>query len=320
MKKIPFKPAWWLPGPHLQTLWPTFGRRHVKVKLQRERIELSDGDFVDLDWGDQSDHKPIVLILHGLEGSADSPYARGMLKRINAEGWRGVVMHFRGCSGEPNRMLRAYHSGETEDVAEVVSILQRREPETQIAAMGFSLGGNVLLKWLGETGESNPLVVAAAVSVPYELAISAARLQQGFSRFYQWHLLRSLCVKMQVKKHLQDSIPNFPRLGELQNIYEFDDNITAPLHGFKNAEEYYEKSSSRQFLKMISVPTLLLHAKDDPFLTEVAIPRFDELSESVELEVTEQGGHVGFVGGALPLRPDYWLETRISGFLKMYLK
>lgn len=319
MKNDSFKPAWWLPGPHLQTMWPTFSRKRVQVPLQRERIELSDGDFVDLDWSGQSTSQPIALILHGLEGSANSPYARGMLARINQNGWRGVVMHFRGCSGEPNRMLRAYHSGKTEDVAEVVGILRAREPHTPIVAMGFSLGGNVLLKWLGETGNQNPLVAAVAVSVPFELAKSAARLQKGFSRVYQRHLLNSLCEKMKTKAHLQNTFAGFPDLAALQNIYQFDTSITAPIHGFESAEDYYEKSSSRQFLKKITVPTLLVHAKDDPFMTPEVIPERQELSPSVEIVVTEQGGHVGFIGGGLPWRPQYWLEERIPEFLSRYV-
>jgi predicted alpha/beta-fold hydrolase len=305
-----FKPAWWLPGPHLQTLWPTLARNGVKVTLTRERLELPDGDFIDLDWSDNKGG-PIVLILHGLEGSADSPYARGMLRVISQHGWRGVVMHFRGCSGEPNRLLRAYHSGETEDVAKVVQILRAREASTPLAVLGFSLGGNVLLKWLGESGAENPLTAAVAVSVPLELAKSSQRLQKGFSRFYQWHLLKSLREKMHAKAHLQ----KLSDVSKLRSIKEFDDKITAPMNGFKNAEEYYLKSSSRQFLKKISVPTLLIQSKDDPFLTPDVIPELSELSTSVRLEVTERGGHVGFVAGKTPWRANYWLEERIPKFL-----
>lgn len=319
MDKHFFRPAWWLPGPHLQTIWPTFSRNHLQVQCQRERIELSDGDFVDLDWCSQVKHQPIVLILHGLEGSAESPYARGMLQCVKQQGWRGVVMHFRGCSGEPNRLPRAYHSGETKDVAEVVGILRQREPHTPIVAMGFSLGGNVLLKWLGETGEENPLLAAVAISVPFELAKSAARLQKGFSRLYQRHFLKSLCEKMQRKPDLEKALPNFPGVAQLKNIYQFDDIITAPIHGFASAEDYYTKSSSRQYLKKITVPALLLHAKDDPFMTADVIPGAHELSPMVKLEVTERGGHVGFVGGHLPWRPRYWLEERIPRFFSEFL-
>jgi predicted alpha/beta-fold hydrolase len=303
---FPFKPAWWLPGPHLQTLWPTLARRAVKVALTRERIELMDGDFIDLDWS-ADNRGPIVIILHGLEGSAESPYARGMLRMLTQHGWRGVVMHFRGCSGEPNRLPRAYHSGETEDIAAVIQHLHARAPHTPLIALGFSLGGNVLLKWLGESGAQNPLSAAVAVSVPLDLAGSSKRLQTGFSRVYQWHLLKSLRGKMREK--------NFSDLTKLRTIEEFDDKFTAPMHGFASAAEYYFKSSSRQFLKKISVPTLLIQSKDDPFLTPEMLPDLSELSASVTLEVTERGGHVGFVEGNLPWRPQYWLERRIREFL-----
>jgi uncharacterized protein len=310
-----FKPAWWLPGPHCQTLWPTFGRKSATIQLIRERIELADGDFIDLDWSNQ-DARPIVIILHGLEGSADSPYARGMLRIINQCGWRGVVMHFRGCSGEPNRKLRAYHSGETNDIAEIITILRAREPSTPIVALGYSLGGNVLLKWLGESGAQNPLTAAVAVSVPLELGKSADRLQQGFSRVYQWHLLKSLCEKMKTKAHMHDTLPTSAKFS---SIREFDDKLTAPMHGFDSANDYYTLSSSRQFLKTIRIPTLLIQSKDDPFLTPDAIPELSELSHSLQMEVTEHGGHVGFVSGNLPWQPEYWLERRIPEFLKNYI-
>jgi predicted alpha/beta-fold hydrolase len=305
-----FEPAWWLPGPHLQTLWPTFARRALKVTLTRERIELADGDFIDLDWCGNN-NGPIVLILHGLEGSSDSPYARGMLRMVNQHGWRGVVMHFRGCSGEPNRLLRAYHSGETKDLANVVQTLRAREANTPLAVLGFSLGGNVLLKWLGESCSHHSLTAAVAVSVPLELEKSSQRLQKGFSRFYQWHLLKSLREKMHTKAHLQ----TFSDVNKLRSLKEFDAMFTAPIHGFESADDYYLKSSSKQFLKKINIPTLLIQSKDDPFLTPDVIPDLSELSTCVRLEVTERGGHVGFVAGKTPWRASYWLEERIPKFL-----
>lgn len=313
-----FKPAWWLPGMHLQTLWPTFARSRIKLPLQRERIELSDGDFIDLDWvGRQRSNKPIVLILHGLEGSSRSPYAQGMLQSIDRLGCRGVVMNFRGCSGEPNRLPRSYHSGDTRDFSTIVNFLSKQEPRVPIIVIGYSLGGNVLLKWLGEQGQDVANVIAAvAVSVPFELDKSVDRLQQGFSHFYEQHFLRLLHKKMQQKKNMQMPIvvPQSP----LSTLREFDDKITAPLHGFASAQDYYVKSSSRQFLKDIRLPTLLLHAKDDPFIPSGAIPLSRELSPCTTLEVTEKGGHIGFVGGAVPGRPYYWLERRILEFLSDY--
>src|SRR6185437_406987 len=196
MNTSPFKPAWWLSNPHLQTLWPTLCRQPIKnLSLRRERFELHDGDFLDLDWSDGGTG-PIILILHGFEGSIKSPYAKGMLQAIHNKKWRGVFMHFRSCSEEYNRLPRIYHSGETNDVTTVVTELKNREPSTPIAAIGFSLGGNVLLKWLGETGHANPLTAAVAISVPFELQKAANRINKGFSRVYQWHLLKSIRNKV----------------------------------------------------------------------------------------------------------------------------
>lgn len=308
-----FKPAWWLKGPHLQTLWPTFFRREIKnIMLMRERIELSDGDFVDLDWTEESDG-PLVLILHGLEGSITSPYAKGMLYAIQQCGFQGVFMHFRGCSGEMNRHPESYHSGDTKDVANIIDLLLKRKKS--LAVIGFSLGGNVLLKWLGELGMNSPIKAAVAISVPFELNKAVMRIQQGFSRVYDKHFVRVLCKKMRNKFKTKPAPIELSILDELRTLRDFDDKVTAPLHGFQNAEDYYQKCSSRQFLKNIAVPTLLLQAKDDPFMTEDLLPHPFELSKTVTMELTEQGGHVGFVSGSLPWRAEYWLEQRVPQFL-----
>jgi predicted alpha/beta-fold hydrolase len=318
MTAAAFKPAWWLPGPHLQTLWPTFAGRGKKIALQRERIELSDGDFIDIDWTTQTTG-PRVLVLHGLEGSVNSPYAQGILKALSRQGWRSGVMHFRGCSGEVNRLPRTYHSGDTSDLAAIIALLQKREPNSPLAVIGFSIGGNVLLKWLGETQGNNPLAAAVAVSVPFQLNKSVDRLREGFSRVYEKHLLRCLCRKMAEKFETQSAPIPLPSLASLQTIRQFDNEITAPLHGFSSAEDYYVQSSSRQFLKSIQVPTLVLHAKDDPFMPASVIPEASELSAAITLEVLPKGGHVGFVGGSVPWRPQYWLDERIPAFLRHYL-
>ncbi len=313
-----FKPAWWCRGPHGQTLWARLARRPPHVALWRERLELPDGDFIDLDWTEKSSG-PIVVVLHGLEGSSDSPYARGLLQAVERRGWRGVVMHFRGCSGEPNRLARSYHSGDTDDLDFLAATLRRREPHTPLATVGFSLGGNVLLKWLGKAGSVTPLHAAVAVSVPFVLHGAAARLQQGFSRLYQWQLLRSLRDSVDAKRRHMELPLKIRDLSELKNFRDFDEYVTAPLHGFDSADHYYTVSSSRQYLGGITVPTLLLHASDDPFMTESAIPRPDELSESVILELSPHGGHVGFVAGVWPWRPRYWLDERIPAYLARYL-
>lgn len=316
-----FKPAWWLPTSHLQTLWPAICRSEIKnLSLSRERIELPDGDFIDLDWCDKERKGPTVLILHGFEGSISSHYAKGMMAAIRQQGWRGVFMHFRGCSGEPNRLPRGYHSGETKDVDYIVNLLAKREDHAVIAAIGYSLGGNVLLKWLGETAENNPLTAAVAISVPLELHKAAARIEKGFSRFYQWYLIK--CARKRLLKKFEE-IPHpfdFEMLSEIEGLKDLDGKYTVPLHGFTSIDEYYTTASSRQYLRNIQVPTLLVQAKDDPFMTEDVIPTKDEVSAAVTLEVTETGGHVGFIGGNLPWRPHYWLEERIPAYLKAFFK
>ncbi len=322
MNGTQFKPAWWLRNPHLQTLWPALLRRDIKdIEIERERIELPDGDFVDLDWSGRAGTGPLVMILHGFEGSIESHYAKGMMRQLNNHGWRGVFMHFRGCSGEPNRLPRSYHSGETGDVSYIVNMLLERDPGTPIAVIGYSLGGNVLLKWLGESGMQAPLAAAIAVSVPFELNKAATRIQSGLSRGYQWYFLKCLRERLTYKYEYVPSAPVDPAdLEDIHTLFEFDNKFTAPLHGFSGVDDYYSQASSRQYLHAIQTPTLILHAKDDPFMSEDVIPEPHEVSPHVQLEVTNAGGHVGFVTGKYPWKPEYWLEQRIPEFLKEYLK
>jgi predicted alpha/beta-fold hydrolase len=316
-----FKPAWWLRNSHLQTIWPALCRPSVRnIHLQRERLELPDGDFIDLDWMHAQGNGPIVIILHGLEGSIESHYAKSLLQAFANRGWRGVFMHFRGCSGEPNRLPRSYHSGETGDVNYVVKTLMKRDPGVGVAAVGISLGGNVLLKWMGETGNDNPLKAAIAVSVPFELHKAADRVKHGFSRLYQWYFIRCLRDRLAKKFELTPTPFDISVMYQVQTMYDFDDQVTAPLHGFIDVDEYYNAASSRQYLSTITVPTLILQAKDDPFMTEDVIPDKKELSPSIQMEVTECGGHVGFVMGKYPWHPEYWLEKRIPDFLVEYLE
>ena len=313
-----FHPAWWLRSAHLQTLWPALARKKPLVPLRRERWELADGDFLDVDWTTR-DTGPIVLVLHGLEGSVNSHYARGILAAIHSRGWRGALMHFRGCSGEPNRLSRGYHSGETGDLDAFVAKLRTDHPGSAVAVVGYSLGGNVLLKWLGETAGPRPVRCAVAVSVPFDLGNIADRLERGFSRTYQWWLLRSLHASA-VRKARLGLIPSEPEeVFALRSFRAYDDRITAPLHGFAGVDDYYTRASSRQYLKGIATPTLIVHALDDPFMTPDAAPRQDELSPSVEFDLSPHGGHVGFISGALPWRPRYWLEERIPDYLGGYL-
>tara|TARA_B100000989_G_scaffold291695_1_gene266510 strand:+ start:26239 stop:27195 length:957 start_codon:yes stop_codon:yes gene_type:complete len=309
-----FKPAWWLPTSHLQTVWPTLSNRKILLTTKRERFELPDGDFVDLDWCGSSDG-PLIFILHGLGGSANSPYAKGIMKACSERGWRVVLMHFRGCSGHINRLPRTYHSGETEDFDTVLKAIVKREQPSKVAAIGYSLGGNVLLKWLGENHSDNPLTAAVAVSVPMDLPKAADRMQQGFSKIYQWYLIRGLRQNIQKKFSLIDSPISLDNITHWRNFWEFDDKVTAPLHGFNGVYDYYHQASSRRYIKNIKTPTLIIHAKDDPFMTQDVIPKADELSDYTQLLVSEKGGHVGFISGHTPGRAEYWLEQRIPNYL-----
>ncbi len=312
-----FKPAWWLPGPHLQTLWPTLFRPRPDLDLTPERIELPDGDFLDLAWMPDNGG-PLILVMHGLEGSLQSHYAGGMLNALAQAGFQAVFMHFRGCSGLPNRLPRSYHSGDTGDLEFVLGQLHRRAPVTGV--VGFSLGGNVLLKWLGEQGKRAPVRAAVAISVPFRLDDAARRLEQGISRLYRNHLLRKLRASYGRKFSSMPSPLGSLDVARLGSFRAFDDQVTAALHGFDGVDDYYARSSSRQYLKAIHVPTLILHARDDPFMRPETVPRDSELSPSTILELCAHGGHVGFVSGSLPWNPRYWLEDRCAAFFSQQLQ
>ena len=315
----PFEAAWWCRNPHIQTIFSNRLRSRPRLTLQRERVELADGDFIDIDWSANTDG-PIVLLLHGLQGSSRSNYARALARAFDRAGWRTAILHFRGCSDEPNRLARSYHSGDTGDVAYVAQLLRQRHPRTPLAAVGVSLGGNVLLKWLGETGGANPLAAAVAVSVPFLLNRAADRLNSGFARLYQWDLLLALRRSLAAKRRRVAVPLAIESLSLLKTIRDFDDHVTAPLHGFRDATHYYAESSSRQYLRNIRVPTLMIQARDDPFMTPDVIPELSELSNCTRLEVYPHGGHVGFVGGTWPWRPRYYLEERVPEFLRAHLE
>jgi len=302
-----YAPVWWLPDGHTQTLWAALCRRVPAVHARRERVELPDGDFVDLAHVGAED-APAVLVLHGLEGDLQSPYARALLHAIASRGWHGVLLHFRGCSGEPNRLPRHYHSGDTGDLAHVLDALRRRAPALAVA--GYSLGGNVLLKYLGERGADAGVAAACAVSVPFDLALAADTLNRGFARVYQRRLVASLQAKAQRKFARLAAPIDLAELAHWRDFRSFDERVTAPLHGFASAEDYYARSSSRPFLHGIDVPTLIVHAEDDPFLDPRGIPGAAELGAPVTLELVARGGHVGFVA-----TESGWLERRITDFV-----
>ncbi|VAW76544.1 Hydrolase, alpha/beta fold family functionally coupled to Phosphoribulokinase [hydrothermal vent metagenome] len=307
-----FKPAWWLPGGHLQTLFPTLFRVRKPPPLKRERLELDDGDFLDLDWT-QEQPGPLVLMLHGLEGSLHSHYASGLLESLNRCGLQSVLMYFRGCSGEPNRLPRSYHSGETGDLQTVLNHINGRYPQRDIYTLGFSLGGNALLKWLGENPQQQQVQRAAAVSVPFDLANASEKLEHGLSRIYQNYLLRKLRRSLHNKAMRIDLPIDTRNLSRLSSFRRFDDEVTAVLHGFDGVDDYYLKSSSRIYVSRIVTPTLIIHALDDPFMTSDAVPDDTMHGSGVTFECYRSGGHVGFVTGSL-FRPRYWLDRRITDY------
>jgi len=322
LNTLPFKTAWLFRNPHFQTIWPTLFRYIARPAYKRERIELRDGDFLDIDWcGNNNSDTPLVILLHGLEGSSDSQYIRGMVKSLVKQGWCCAAINFRGCSGEINRLQRSYHSGATDDLNEIISLLSERYPDSSLHAIGFSLGGNVLLKWCAETGKQNPLKSAIAVSVPFRLAIASTTLDSKgfFSRIYRWRLLRTLKIK--TLKKIQHGIldQDAAEIQYIRSLYDFDNKVTAPLHGYKDADDYYSRASCYSHLEKIKIPTLLLHALDDPFMNSSAIPDFADENSSVKLELSPHGGHVGFFQPALN-NNNYWLDTRIPAFLRSMIK
>jgi len=314
---IAFHPPLWARSPHLQTLLGALAGRGARAPLVRERVTLPDGDFIDLDWLSSGPASgPLVLILHGLEGSSQSPYIQRLLRVCQTAGRRAVVMHFRGCSGEPNILPRGYHAGETEDLHYMVGLLLAR-PITGLCIIGFSLGGSVLLKWLGEQQGAAPILAAATISVPFDLQSASRRLNRGFSRLYQWILLHWL--KRSLARKTKNRAQDRRALYAIKTFRDFDEAVTAPLHGFTGAEDYYARASCRRFLIHIRVPTLLLQAADDPFLMPGTVPRPEELSDAVRLELSAHGGHVGFISGGLPWAPRFWLNGRLQAFLDAHL-
>jgi len=310
-----FSPPWWLRGSHAQTIFPNTLRRQQAQPVEWEVFELPDGDFVELAWSGPK-AGPIALVLHGLGGDWESPPVRGMARALAAEGWRVCRFHFRGCGRSPNRVLKAYHSGMTEDPLAVVHALAERFPERPRVAVGFSLGGNVLLRLLGEEGDTLPLDAGVAVSVPLVLARCADRIGKGLSRVYQNILLKRLRERLYAREDfLRSELPDaFDRAVKARTFVEFDDAFTAPLHGYEDARDYYARASSRPVLRHIARPTLIVHSADDPFMHPDVLPEAHELSDHVTVEVARGGGHVGFVHGT-PWAPRYFLEDRVPDWL-----
>ena len=304
----------------MQTLLGKALRGGADIALRRERWTTPDGDFIDLDFAPDPDERgPVAVVLHGLEGNSRRGYCLEAYRALGEQGIAAVGMNFRACSGEPNLRARAYHSGETGDLSFVLAGLRERFGDRVLLAVGYSLGGNVLLKYLGEHGDEEPagLAGAVAVSVPYDLDAGARRLETTFfgRQLYSRYFLRSLIAKTRLKTHLLDDVVELERVWDAESIRAVDEALTAPLHGFADATDYYRRSSSSGFLPRIRVATLLLHSLDDPFLAPEAVPQ-RAMAENPWLfpVMTERGGHVGFVSGSLT-RPRFWAEQSAARFL-----
>lgn len=315
-----FEPAWWLPGPHLQTIW---GKKARRVKFMHDRVErfpTPDGDFVSVARMDQADPgTPHLLVLHGLEGSIRATYAHGLLAQARQRGWTGDLLLFRTCDGAMNRAPRMYHSGETSDLDMLARRLVEARGGRPIVVVGVSLGGNVLLKWLGELGPEGASLVrrAVAVSVPLDLAAGSRYLERGISRLYVRHFLATLKPKALAKARQHPGLIRVPEMLAAKTFWKFDDAATAPLHGFRDAADYYARSSSMPYLHRIAVPTLVLCSRDDPFVPHASLTRATAIAARnafIEMQVTLSGGHVGWVSGH-PLNPQYYMESRAIDFL-----
>lgn len=295
------------------------------MEIERERLELADGDFLDLDWTTEaagfrpSDDAPIVIVLHGLEGSAASDYVHEVVRCMARRGLASAALNFRSCSGEMNRLARFYHSGDTGDAAHAIGLVRSRWPSRKLGAVGFSMGGNVLLKHLGECGldrrTEHEVDAAAAISVPFDLTAGIDTIERGLGTLYQRYFLRRLRRKLRLKGEILRDEVDLDRLLRVRTLRAFDDLGTAPLHDFLNSADYYRRASSKPYLPAIRIPTLLIHAEDDPFQPPEALPR-KEVAENPQLEAafTATGGHVGFVSGT-PMAPRFWAESTAAAFL-----
>jgi predicted alpha/beta-fold hydrolase len=310
MPTDPYRAPHWLPGGHAQTLYPLLirGRRPA---YRRERWTTPDNDFIDVDWLDGEAGRPLVVLFHGLEGSSASHYAVSLMEAVAARGWTGAVVHFRGCSGEVNRLPRAYHSGDSDEIDWLLRAFRRDRPQGAIFAAGVSLGGNALLKWLGERGTAAGVIDgAAAVCAPLDLAACGHHLARGFNRVYTRHFLGTLKRGAEAKWQRYPGLFDRRRMQAARTLYDFDDAVTGPIHGFLGAEDYWRRASAKPWLRGITVPTLVLNAANDPFLPAWALPVARDVAAAVCLEVPPGGGHVGFVVGPWPGRLD-WLPGRL---------
>lgn len=309
-----FRPAWWLRNPHAQTLWAAKVQRTPTIATRSERLTTPDNDFIDLAWSNDNSG-PLVVIFHGLTGSLHSHYVESLMHELDQIKIQSVLMHFRGCSGEPNNTRGSYHSGHSQDIAYVLETLRDRFPDRPIAATGFSLGGNALLKYLGTTRDT-PLQFALSVCPPLVLSEGAMRMSKGFSKIYQQVLIKQLKVAVRAKhtKYPELRMDEFD-LDSINTFHEFDHQITAPLHGYKSGHDYYQRASTLDDLINIKTPTHILWSQDDPFFTPQCIPANTQLSDAVDFELSTHGGHVAFIEGNIPFFGKNWLSSRLRSLL-----
>jgi len=311
-----YRPPPLMANGHLQTILPSLLRRVKHIPYQRERVTTPDDDFIDLDWS-RLGSRHLVLLCHGLEGSSRAPYMQGMVRTLNRAGWDVVAYNYRGCSGEINRQLRAYHSGATDDLAIVHHHITQTQAYHSIGFVGFSLGGNLVLKYLGENSLSlSPdRHWAAAVSVPCDLKASARQLDRAVNQFYNWRFLRTLVRKARWKARRYPGRIDPLQLKAVASLKAFDDLYTAPVHGFRDAEDYWRRCSALGFLNDIRIPTLLINALNDPFLGRACFPyTAARRNKMLFLETPHSGGHVGFLPYAL--HGPFWHETRVVQFAR----
>ncbi len=321
LARHPFRPAWWLRNNHAQTVWARYGQKHALPPMRLERWDTPDDDFIRVHRFEGAPAMPTALLLHGLEGCVESTYIVKLVNLLAEKEWNVLAIEHRSCGGEMNRARRMYHSGETSDVAFVVEKLTAEQPGIHLYIAGYSLGGNVTAKYLGEMGEDVPASVkaGAVISAPYELLKSGPYIDSGIRRFYVKHFLKMLVPKAIEKDRLHPGILDIERIKQATTFREFDTYATAALHGFRDAEDYYEKVACGQFLHAIRVPTMLLSAADDPFNPGDTLPHaVAEASPWLHPQFTKRGGHVGFVSGPSPWRPVFWAEEQIVRFFEAY--
>jgi predicted alpha/beta-fold hydrolase len=311
-----YKAPAWLCGAHAQTIWPLAIKGEMPP-LRRKRWKTPDDDFIDLDFLPHREGQPLVILFHGLEGSSRSHYSRSLMREVLERGWNGVVVHFRGCSGPPNRLPRAYHCGDANEIDWILRRFARKFPEIPRHAAGVSLGGNALLCWLGSRREEacGLITSAASVSAPLDMSAAGHHLARGFNKLYTRYFLSTLRPRAAEKAARFPGRFDAKKAQRARNLAQFDDAYTAPLHGFRGVDDYWKRASARPVLSGIAVPTLLLHALNDPFLPVEALPAQAEVSRCVRMDLPKEGGHVGFVTGKFPGQLD-WMPKRLLRYFE----